>query len=169
MAAAFSAHAALPPALRASSRAPRRGVRAARVVAAAAAPTTLVKVCGVTTVEDCEQAVKAGANFIGMIVWPKSKRSVTVETAAEVAAAAKAGGAVPVGVFVDESAEEIVEKCAAIGIDHAQLHGANAPSDRRARRTSRIASSLARPPPPTLASDPRPFPSDLQATARAPR
>lgn len=169
MAAALSAHAALPPALRASARAPRRGVRAARVVAAAAAPTTLVKVCGVTTVEDCEQAVKAGANFIGMIVWPKSKRSVTVETAAEVAAAAKAGGAVPVGVFVDESAEEIVEKCAAIGIDHAQLHGANAPSDRRARRTSRIASSLARPPPPPLASDPRPFPSDLQATARAPR
>lgn len=131
MAAALSAHAALPPALRASARAPRRGVRAVRVVAAAAAPNTLVKVCGVTTVEDCEQAVEAGANFIGMIVWPKSKRSVTVETAAEVAAAAKAGGAVPVGVFVDESAEEIVEKCAAIGIDHAQLHGAPARSERR--------------------------------------
>jgi len=40
-----------------------------------------------------------------MILWPKSKRSISLEVAATVAAAAKAGGAIPVGVFVDETAE----------------------------------------------------------------
>lgn len=40
---------------------------------------TLIKVCGVTTPEDAAVAAKAGADFIGMIMWPGSKRYVTVE------------------------------------------------------------------------------------------
>ena len=79
-----------------------------RAGAATAGKAPLVKVCGVTTAEDATQATKAGANFIGMILWPKSKRSISLEVATTVAAAAKAGGAIPVGVFVDESAEEII-------------------------------------------------------------
>ena len=87
---------------------------------------TLVKVCGVTTPEDATQAASAGADFIGMILWPKSKRSIPLDVAKQVADAAKAAGATPIGVFVDESAEEIVAACEAVGIDHAQLHGDNA-------------------------------------------
>ena len=81
---------------------------------------TLVKVCGVTTPEDATQAAVAGADFIGMILWPKSKRSIPLDVAEQVADAAKAAGATPIGVFVDESAEEIVAACEAVGIDHAQ-------------------------------------------------
>ena len=83
---------------------------AARPVAAAASDvkSPLVKVCGVTTVEDAKHAAEAGANFIGMILWPKSKRSIDLDIATDVAAAAKEAGATPVGVFVDESAEEII-------------------------------------------------------------
>ena len=124
---------ALAPALRARlapPRAVRRGTarasrrRAPATRAAAASPgSTLVKVCGVTTPGDCALAVGAGASFIGMILWPKSKRSVAFDVAAEIAAKAKEGGAVPVGVFVDESAEEIIAACDAVGIDYAQLHG----------------------------------------------
>ena len=66
-----------------------------------------MKVCGVTNAEDALFAAKNGADFIGMIVWPKSKRSIDVETAKEVAAAAREGGAEPVGVFVSENAEEV--------------------------------------------------------------
>lgn len=102
-------------------RAAARPVRA--LVVAAAGKPTLVKVCGVTSVADCALAVEQGADFIGMILWPKSKRSIDFALASEIAARAKAGGAVPVGVFVDESAEDISRACEAVGIDHAQLHG----------------------------------------------
>ena len=83
----------------------------------------LVKVCGVTSARDAELATANGANFIGMILWPKSKRSVTREVAKEVATVAKAAGAVPVAVFVDEDSATITEVCDEIGVDHAQLHG----------------------------------------------
>lgn len=35
--------------------------------------------------------------MIGMIVWPKAKRSVSTATAKEIVAAARANGAEPVG------------------------------------------------------------------------
>ena len=44
---------------------------------------------------------------MGMILWPGAKRSVGGALAAEIAAAAREGGAQPVGVFVDERAEEV--------------------------------------------------------------
>jgi phosphoribosylanthranilate isomerase len=61
-----------------------------------------------------------------MIMWPKAKRSISIETAANIAAAARAHGAQPIGVFVDEDAETIASKCKQAGIDIAQLHGDNA-------------------------------------------
>ena len=88
-------------------------------------PTTtpLVKVCGIVSVEDARAAIENGANFIGMILWPKSKRSVSRDVARDVAKYCVENGATPVAVFVDETAEEITEICDAIGCDHAQLHG----------------------------------------------
>ena len=68
-------------------------------------------------------ATANGADFIGMILWPKSKRSVTEDVAKAIATRAKADGAIPIAVFVDEDAATIVRVCDAIGVDHAQLHG----------------------------------------------
>lgn len=56
-------------------------------------------------------------------MWPKAKRAVSDETAAAIAAAAKAGGAAAVGVFVDEDAATITQRCRQAGIPIAQLHG----------------------------------------------
>lgn len=83
----------------------------------------MVKVCGIVSVEDARAAIENGANFIGMILWPKSKRSVSRDVARDVAKYCVENGATPVAVFVDETAEEITEICDAIGCDHAQLHG----------------------------------------------
>ena len=44
---------------------------------------------------------------MGMILWPKAKRSVSWDTARQVAAAAQRHAAQPVAVFVDEDAETI--------------------------------------------------------------
>jgi phosphoribosylanthranilate isomerase len=58
-----------------------------------------------------------------MIMWSKAKRSVSDETAALIAGAAKSMGVTPVGVFVDEDADTINRRCKASGISTAQLHG----------------------------------------------
>lgn len=58
-----------------------------------------------------------------MIIWPKAKRSISTETARQIADVAKQHGATPVGVFVDEDAATIAERCRAAGITTAQLHG----------------------------------------------
>jgi len=88
----------------------------------AAAPR-LVKVCGVTTEEDAAFAASCGANMIGMILWPKAKRSIPLDVARRIAAAARAHGALPVGVFVDEDAATIADVCEQTGVEVAQLHG----------------------------------------------
>ena len=68
-----------------------------------------MKVCGVTNPEDALFAAKNGADYIGMIIWPNAKRSVNAEMAKQVAEASREGGAEPVGVFVSENAEEVMQ------------------------------------------------------------
>jgi phosphoribosylanthranilate isomerase len=82
-----------------------------------------MQICGITSVEDCEVAAKCGADLIGMIMWPKAKRAVCDATAAKISAKAREHGALPVGVFVDEEAEAIVERCQRAHLAFAQLHG----------------------------------------------
>ena len=114
---------------------PRRGSRSWRPVplcritnsdtraAAVENHKTLVKICGVTNPEDAAMAASLGADFIGMILWPKAKRSVPFSLGAEIAAAAREGGAQPVGVFVDEDGEDIARACEAVGVSIAQVRG----------------------------------------------
>ena len=44
----------------------------------------LVKICGIKSVEEAELAVEAGADFIGVVVKSDSRRSVSLERAAEI-------------------------------------------------------------------------------------
>lgn len=84
-----------------------------------------VKVCGITTPEDARLAADSGADYVGMICWSGSKRDVKGK-AKEVAQAAKEGGSIPVCVFVDGTAEDIVAKCEEADVEYAQLHGEEA-------------------------------------------
>lgn len=83
----------------------------------------IIKICGVMTPEDARLAASSGADLVGMILWPKAGRSVSLETAREIAKEARENNAEAVGVFVDEDAETISEVCRDVGIRFAQLHG----------------------------------------------
>ena len=86
----------------------------------------IIKVCGITNVEDAQFAADNGATALGMIFYAGSPRYVDAETATRIS------GAVPkdvarVGVFVNEAPEQVLEIAAQAGLDVAQLHGDESP------------------------------------------
>jgi phosphoribosylanthranilate isomerase len=91
--------------------------------------SVIVKICGVTTPEDARMVVRAGADWIGLNFWPRSKRWINRERALEVAAAARAerSDIVLVGVFVDQLLEGVRSIADDVGLDYVQLHGDEPP------------------------------------------
>ncbi|KAK8949567.1 hypothetical protein KSP39_PZI005755 [Platanthera zijinensis] len=61
----------------------------------------IVKMCGITSVEDAKLAARAGVSLIGFILWPNSKRSFSLSLAKGIWKAARDHEEEPVGVFVD--------------------------------------------------------------------
>ncbi len=86
----------------------------------------LVKVCGITTVEDARVALDAGADAIGLNFVAGTPRALEIGRAAEISRACR-GRAVRVGVFRDASAEEIARVVESVVLDVVQLHGEETP------------------------------------------
>ena len=81
---------------------------------------TGIKICGMRRKEDIEAANACRPDYIGFILSPGFRRSVTPEDA-ELLARRLAPGILKVGVFVNESVEKVA--AAAEFLDLIQLHG----------------------------------------------
>jgi phosphoribosylanthranilate isomerase len=88
---------------------------------------TLVKICGITRLDDARVAVNEGAGAIGFVFWPKSPRYVAPERAREIVERLPAP-AIPVGVFVNQSCEEVNATARLVGLGAVQLHGDETPA-----------------------------------------
>lgn len=82
---------------------------------------TAVKICGLTREEDVALAGALGARWVGINFAKGSSRRVDLPRGRALAEAAPAG-VIRVGVFVDESAEEIRRAMEQVPLDALQLH-----------------------------------------------
>lgn len=87
---------------------------------------TAVKICGLSTSETMEAALAAGADFVGLVFYPRSPRHVTLETAAGLAAQAR-GRARIVALTVDASDAELTAIAFQVQPDYFQFHGQETP------------------------------------------
>ena len=88
--------------------------------AAGVARPMMVKVCGITNLEDALAAADAGASALGFNFYPKSPRYLRPEAARSIAS--EVSGVLRVGVFVNESPVEVVRMMQLAGMDVAQIY-----------------------------------------------
>ena len=98
-------------------------------------PGMKLKVCGINNVAFAVAAEAAGVDYLGFIFHPRSPRNVTVGQACAITSAL-AGRARRVGVFVSQTAEEIVAVCRAAGLQVVQLHRRASEADVAALRAA---------------------------------
>ena len=83
---------------------------------------TKIKMCGLRRPEDIEFANRVKPDYIGYVFAEKSKRYIATEKAAELTKLLD-GDVVPVGVFVDETMENIIAAVKMGAVKMVQLHG----------------------------------------------
>lgn len=83
---------------------------------------TKIKMCGLRRPEDIEFANRVKPDYIGYVFAEKSKRYIATEKAAELTKLLD-GDIVPVGVFVDETMENIIAAVKIGAVKMVQLHG----------------------------------------------
>jgi phosphoribosylanthranilate isomerase len=110
----------------------------------------LAKICGISTPEAAEAAVRGGATFIGFVFFPPSPRAISPVRAIELARE------VPIrkiGLFVD--ADDATIDAALPALDLLQLQGRETPE--------RVAAIKARTGKPVIKAVPLAAPADIQA------
>lgn len=84
---------------------------------------TLVKICGISDPRHALVAAEAGADMIGLVFYPESRRNATPEIAREVRAAVAGTPLKVVGLFVNEQPGTINRVAEDVGLDIVQLSG----------------------------------------------
>lgn len=88
--------------------------------------STQVKICGLNAPDAVDAAVKAGADYLGFVIFPKSPRHVSPAEAG--ALAARKGSAKSVAVLVDPTEPQLGAVLRDMAPDYIQLHGGESPA-----------------------------------------
>jgi phosphoribosylanthranilate isomerase len=81
-----------------------------------------IKICGIRDVATARAVAALGPDAIGLNFYAGSPRAVSLETAAEIVGILP-GAVVPIGVFVNHSAEEVRSICQRVELATVQIHG----------------------------------------------
>ena len=81
-----------------------------------------VKICGITNWADARKSAEAGADFLGFNFYRKSPRYITPASAGRIIKRLPKG-IKTVGVFVNETEENILKTAHLVGLQQIQLHG----------------------------------------------
>jgi phosphoribosylanthranilate isomerase len=87
-----------------------------------------IKICGITSLEDAELAIAAGADAIGLNCVPSSPRAVTGGVARTICEQCK-GRVEVIGVVADLRTDEALAVRENVGFSALQLHGRETPRD----------------------------------------
>src|SRR5262249_32205020 len=101
--------------------------------------TVEAKICGLSTGDAVNAAIRGGARFVGFVFYPASRRNVTPELAAALAALVPEG-VTRVGLFVDPTDAQLAGVLERVPLDLLQLHGGENP-----RRVADIKTHFRRP------------------------
>jgi len=85
-----------------------------------------IKICGLTDEETVEAAIEAGADYLGLVFFPKSPRAVTPERAAELVSWLPEP-VCRVGLLVDPDDATLEAILSHVRLDLIQLHGHESP------------------------------------------
>jgi phosphoribosylanthranilate isomerase len=86
-----------------------------------------VKICGITRLQDLQAAVTAGADALGFVFAPRTRRAVQPEQAAALAAEVPAFVA-RVGLFLDQDYDEVARILDRVPLTLLQFHGREEPA-----------------------------------------
>lgn len=87
---------------------------------------TLVKICGLTNLEDTLAAIDLGADFLGFNFYPQSPRYLSYEKAKKIFEEIPPN-IFKVGVFVNEEYENVIDIAQLLELDYLQFHGDESP------------------------------------------
>lgn len=88
----------------------------------------MLKICGVTRVEDALFCANAGVDFVGVVFVPTSKRVVTECVAKDIAKVIN-GSTKLVGVFQNQPNDFVRRTAESLSLDYVQLHGNESDDD----------------------------------------
>jgi len=83
---------------------------------------TWIKICGITRAQDALRAAELGADAIGLVLYPKSQRAVSVDAMVDIVANVRERVTV-VALFVNPEPDLVRQALATQAVDLLQFHG----------------------------------------------